>query len=284
MPDITTIDWNEVWKKEDREKKKREQFSTCSERWADRDRCRKFSLMAQEDNWKRSRDRIAAMNISPDSRVLDIGAGPGTLAIPLAGLVKHVTAIEPSEGMRECLTENIRGRDIRNITVIPKNWEDVDPGTDLSGLYDVVVASYSLGVPDLKDALLKMDAVAIKYVYIFWFADMASPRQATYAEIWEDLYGTPLSSRRMPNIIFNLLNQIGIYANVEMSRVEHSRRYSSIDDAVADEQQDLNLTKREQVEILRKFLVKQLRPDAGGYVMERTSWQSKIWWEKGSRV
>jgi len=283
MIDITAIDWNEVWKEEEREKRQREQFSTCAARWSDRDRCRKFSCMAQEDNWKRSRDRIAALDITPDSRVLDIGAGPGTLAVPLAGMVRHVTAVEPSEGMRECLAENIGSRGIRNITVVPKAWEDICPGTDLKAPYDIVVASYSLGVPDLKDALLKMDAVTGKSAYIFWFADMASPRQSTYREIWEELFGSPLPSRRKPNIIFNLLNQIGIYANVRMTRVNHARRFRSIDDAMDEEGNDLNLTTPEQVAILKKYLEKTLRPDADGFVMERESWQAMMWWDKEER-
>ena len=280
MVDINTIDWNEVWKDEVHDKKKRGPFASCVERWSDRERCRKFSLMAQKGNWKRSRDRIAAMTLSPGFRVLDIGAGPGTLAIPLAGMVKHVTAIEPSEGMRECLLENIRAQGVRNITIIGKKWEEIDPSKELAPSYDVVVASYSLGVPDLKDALLKMNAVTGRYAYIFWFADLASPRKATYAEIWEELYGTVLPEERKPNIIINLLNQLGIYANVEISRVRHTRRFTSLDEAVSEEQQDLNLTTPAQIRILRRFLAEKLRSDAGGYVMDRTSRHAKIWWEK----
>ena len=37
--------------------------------------------------------------IKPDFEVLDIGTGPGTLAIPLAKVVKNVTALDPSKGM-----------------------------------------------------------------------------------------------------------------------------------------------------------------------------------------
>ena len=37
--------------------------------------------------------------ITPDFEVLDIGAGPGTLAIPFAERVRKATAVEPSKGL-----------------------------------------------------------------------------------------------------------------------------------------------------------------------------------------
>ncbi len=38
--------------------------------------------------------------------MLDIGAGPGTLAIPLSPLVKEITAVEPGAGMVEILRKH----------------------------------------------------------------------------------------------------------------------------------------------------------------------------------
>jgi hypothetical protein len=164
--------------------------------------------------------------------------------------------------------------------VIPKKWEDINPGTDLDGPYDVVVASYSLGVHDLRAALEKMDSVSGKYVYIFWFADMMSSRHRNYLEIWEDLFGVPESNRRMPNIIFNLLNQMGIFANVEISRTEHLARFSSIEEAVADQRNVLNLQDERQVGVLTRYLQKTMQQENGQYLLKGKSCQSKIWWEK----
>jgi len=191
MIDIDTIDWNEAWKEVDRRKRADDALANCTDRWNDPERCRKFNQRIQDENWKHSWDRIHAMQVTSGSRVLDIGAGPGTLAVPLSGIVRHVTAVEPSPGMLECLHGHIQERQIRNITTVQKKWEDIDPDSDLKAPYDVVVASYSLGVPDLRDALEKIDLVSSKYAYIFWFADMMSPRLQNYLEIWEDLFGKP---------------------------------------------------------------------------------------------
>lgn len=280
MIDISEIDWNEAWKEIDREKNSKEEFASCAERWSDRERCRKFNLMVQEENWKDAWERIRAMKITPSSRVLDIGAGPGTLAIPLSGIVRHVTAVEPSSGMLECLHENMRLREIKNIRTVQKKWEDIDPKTDLDVPYDIVVASYSLGVPDLRAALEKMDQVSGKYIYIFWFADMMSPRHRNYLEIWEDLFGIPGIPRRMPNIIFNLLNQMGIYANVEITRTERATRFSNMEEAIADQKNVLNLKDERQVAVLTQYLQKTLKQENGQYILEGKSYQAKIWWEK----
>jgi SAM-dependent methyltransferase len=280
MMDINTIDWNEAWKTIDRQKKAEDGLASCTERWSDPERCRKFSARVQKDNWKHAWERIHAMKITPSSRVLDIGAGPGTLAIPLSGIVRHVTAVEPSSGMLECLNENMQHRGINNITILQKKWEDVDIKMDLAPPYDVVVASYSLGVPDLRGALEKMNDVSAKYAYIFWFADMMSPRQRDYLEIWEELFGVSSSPRRTPNIIFNLLNQMGIYASVEISRSENITRFSCIEEAVADQRDALNLMDERQVLVLSQYLEKTLQQENGQYVMRRKSYHAKIWWEK----
>jgi ubiquinone/menaquinone biosynthesis C-methylase UbiE len=280
MIETSEIDWNEIWKEIDREKKENDEFASCAERWSDSTRCRSYNRKIREENWKDGRERVRGMRITPASRVLDIGAGPGTLAIPLAGIVRHVTAIEPSHGMLECLRENMAEYGIENISVIQKKWEDIDSRTDLYGPYDVVVASYSLGFPDLRAALEKMDRVSEKYVYIFWFADMMSHRHRAYQEIWEDLFGVTLPRRRMPNIIFNLLGQMGIYANVEISRTGHITRYPDLETAIADQKNALKLTDERQVAILSEFLHKTLREENGEYLMDGKTVQAKIWWEK----
>ena len=282
MQDVSEIDWNEVWKAREREKKAQEAGVSCAERWSDPGRCRKFNQGVKEDNWKDARERINAMKIAPDSRVLDIGACPGTLAIPLAGMVRQVTAVEPSAGMLECLHENIREHDIHNITTLRKKWEDVDPRTDLDPRYDVVVASYSLGVSDLRAALEKMDAVTRKYVYIFWFADLLSPRHRQYLAIWEDLFGKQPEPNRTPNIIFNLLCQMGIFANVEISRTDRTLRFSSLKEAVDDQRELLRLRDDTQVAVLERFLKKTLMRENGQYILKEQAFQAKIWWEKES--
>jgi predicted RNA methylase len=281
MTYVNDIDWNLAWKKpESGSGTSIRKMVSCSDRWSDPERCRKFSDSIRENDFAASKARISSIDFTPESRILDVGAGPGTLALPFSRMVSHVTAVEPSEGMRSCLRDGMEDLGSENITIVPKLWEDVDVRTDLTPPYDVVIASYSLGFPDLKEGLLKMAEASNRYVYIFWFADMISPWQRNYAEIWERLFGIPISEYRKPNIIFNLLHQMGIYANVEITREEMRQKFSSIEEAVADQGAGLNLETEEQCTILREYLMTRLQPEGGKLVMNSISHRAKIWWKK----
>ncbi len=280
MTDVTAINWNEAWKKPEPTMEGRRPAISCADRWSARERCERYNRSAREDNWAGSLSRIEGMVLAPGFRVLDIGAGPGTLAIPLAGQVREVCAVEPSDAMRACLLSNIAESGLDNVHVVPKRWEDVDITRDLSGRYDVVVASYSLGFPDLRDGLLKMHEASRSYVYIFWFADMLSPWQKNYGDIWEALFGIPISRYRRPNIIFNLLHQMGIYASVEVTVEDHVQRFSSMEEAVSDQGAGLNLETGEQYAVLREYLEKRLCREGDGVTLRSSSPRAKIWWKK----
>jgi SAM-dependent methyltransferase len=60
--------------------------------------------------------------VKPGERWLDIGAGGGRYALPLALLAREVIAVEPSEGMRSVLREGMAEHGISNVHIIPARW------------------------------------------------------------------------------------------------------------------------------------------------------------------
>ena len=113
------IDWNQVWKltllasrqgnlENGYEKEK------AAERYD-------LSEIARQDGERRA----AALEVEPSWSVLDIGAGPGTLALPLSRKVKQVTAVEPSLAMVKRLERHIAEDGISNIRILPRKWEDL---------------------------------------------------------------------------------------------------------------------------------------------------------------
>ena len=117
---------------------------------------------------------ISRMNISSDDTVLDIGCGPGTLAIPLAKKVKEVIAIDFSAQMLEELEAYAAREGITNIKTYLLGWDD-----DWSVLpkVDIVVASRSMEVKEIDIALQKMTTQAKKASYLTYktggsFVDM----------------------------------------------------------------------------------------------------------------
>jgi SAM-dependent methyltransferase len=60
----------------------------------------------------------------PEDTWLDIGAGAGRYALPLALRVKEVVAVEPSGGMRRALRTGMGEHGIGNVRVVPGTWPD----------------------------------------------------------------------------------------------------------------------------------------------------------------
>jgi hypothetical protein len=58
----------------------------------------------------------------PDDRWLDIGAGAGRYALPLASHVREVIAVEPSVSMRNALRTGVEEHGIANIRIVAGAW------------------------------------------------------------------------------------------------------------------------------------------------------------------
>lgn len=110
---------------------------------------------------------ISRMELAGDEVVLDIGCGPGTLAVPLAKMVKEVIAIDFSAQMLAELEAYAAREGVTNIRTVHLSWED-----DWSILppVDIAVASRSVEVKDIDMALSKMSLHARRACYITYKA------------------------------------------------------------------------------------------------------------------
>ena len=90
--------------------------------------------------------------------MLDIGAGAGTFAIPLAATARKVTAVEPSPAQVKRLSAAIADAGARNIDILQSRWEEVDIQSLDS--QDLVLAVHSFQMLDIAVALRKMCAMA----------------------------------------------------------------------------------------------------------------------------
>ena len=112
-------------------------------------------------------DFIARMKLSGDEVILDIGCGPGTLAVPLAKQVKQVIAIDFSRKMLDELEEYAAREGVANIKTYHLSWED---DWSILPAVDIAVASRSVEVKDIDMALSKMSSHARKACYLTYKA------------------------------------------------------------------------------------------------------------------
>jgi ubiquinone/menaquinone biosynthesis C-methylase UbiE len=275
---IEEIDWNEVWKTQIQRNKDSSPGRDCLRIWESRESALRFWNMSHE-NKNRVDETVWSTDTKPDSHVLDIGAGPGTLAIPFAQKVSHVTAIEPAAGMVSVLKEMMAEHAVNNIDVVQKRWEDVDAGADLQPPYDVVMASFSLGMEDIRAALEKMNAVSSRYVYLYHFAGPTS-WDLQWKELWPKLHGKEYHLGPKSDVLYNVLYQMGIYPHVRTFRLQHNQRYASMDEAFEALRPQAKAETAEQVEIFRDYLRMALREEGGHLVWPGSSIRVKMWWEK----
>lgn len=150
-------------------------------------------------------DRILQF-LKPEDKVLDIGAGAGAFAIPMAKACQRVTAVEPSAGQITRLNENALRERVGNLVIIPQRWENIN--LEEIGQHDLVLAAYSFEMKEIESALEKMCRAARGYCFFVHGAghDLMAPIN----EILNVVTG--------PDYIYlyNVLYQMGHRANIEI--------------------------------------------------------------------
>jgi len=216
-----------------------------------------------------TKKQLRKLPLSKELTLLDVGAGTGRMTLPMAKRVKHITALEPSEKLLAILKENALKQHIFNIYYVNKSLEDLDSSTK----YDLVVASFSLFMFDIKAALLKMDALANKGVFLFL---SASPW--IDESIQKAVYG--LSNRWSDFIfIYNILYEAGIFANVEICDFTVKQSYMNFEDATSKLMQIYRIPQEKKTkfaEYLRKHLVE----EKGKLWSTRKKKAAALWWTK----
>lgn len=228
---------------------------------------------------ERGASEVSMMTLGPDDTVLDIGAGTGRLAVPMARAARHVTALDPSGKMLAILRNHMEEADLRNYTCMKTRWEDVTPGVDI-GPHTVVVAANSLGFVDLKRELKKIDAAATRAVYLFWHA--GDWREREEQELWRDVFGAEQGRAGYPDylVVVHILHDLGIYANVRVYGTETVTHYSPPERAAAD-WIELHDPPAGKEEVVAEHFRTVLEPDGdGGYVLVKRRKRAMIWWEK----
>jgi SAM-dependent methyltransferase len=272
-------DWNEIWKRRQELHESSKITDDPSHNWNKKENAERYDKNAKSEYDDRVKTTVAALNITPDSRVLDIGAGPGTLAIPLAPLVREVMAVEPGAGMVAILKAYAERDRIRNITCVQKLWEDVDLSQDLKAPYDVVIASLSLTMFDIREALKKMDAAASGSVHLFWFVDMPF-WERMYTDLWEPLHGTPYFSGPKTDCLFGVLYQMGIYPDVTMLPLSKEYRFESRDEMLAFFRKRFGAKTPEQERVVDEYIALQIQKQGNEMVISGNSTFAHIRWKK----
>lgn len=276
------VDWAAYWRKlvEDREaqaQRLREHAGLPAGSYWDR-RAEGFRRATQSraDETDPLIERVLS-HLTPESTVLDVGAGVGRHALELAKTARWVTAVEPSEGMRSILQAEAAERGIRNLTVVPSTWEaaEVEP-------CDVAICSHVVyTAPDIRLFLEKLQDKSRRYCFM---TIRTVQRELFLEDLWQRLHG-----ERVPEPgaieLFNALHQcVGIVANLEIVPFRIGRAslatFASFEEALDSIREQLYLALGDPREsLVREYLEANLIQEGERLVLPGPSIGAAIlWW------
>ncbi|MGI9536692.1 MAG: class I SAM-dependent methyltransferase [Desulfocapsaceae bacterium] len=169
---------------------------------------------------------LSHLDLGKDVSVLDVGCGPGTLALPIAEQVRQVTALDYSQGMLELLNERAEQKGIDNIRTVHCGWEDDWSEFDI-GPHSLVIASRSMNIPDLAGALQKLGRYATSTIHV---AERIAPSPFdpdAFAALGREFDSGP-------DYIYtvNMLYHLGIHPRIERIELARELRFEDLDRAV----------------------------------------------------
>lgn len=213
--------------------------------------------------------------ITPQTSVLDVGAGSGRFALALAPLAKQIIAIEPNTAMLDYLQRDAQSLNFTNISYSHNAWQDTPDDLRV----DIVICSHVLyPIRDIVPFLAKLHSAARQACYIYM---RATPIDALTAHLWKHFHGDERCYPPGYIHALDVLYEMGIYTNVEMVTLPGSLRYPSLDVAVEELAEQLILPDDEKTHgELRDLLAGWLVERDGMLIPPPREMQCAIiWWE-----
>lgn len=168
---------------------------------------------------------LSLVNITDCRSLLDVGCGVGNLSLRLAQKLHEVNSLDYSNGMLNILKENAKIQNLTNINTINKSWYD---NWDDVSKCDIVIASRSMEVSNMQEALTKLDNQSLKRVYLSYKVGGSFLAD-------EILNVMERKIIKKPDYIYvvNILYKMGINASVNFIRSEgRSTVYTSVDEFI----------------------------------------------------
>lgn len=220
-------------------------------------------------------EMLNRMDLSTECSVLDIGCGTGAMAIPIAKKVQRVTALDISPVMLDKLKTRIASDGLDNIRILNADWPRVKIGIDIHP-HDIVLASRSLPMGDLRQSLAKMDASAKRLCYLTWIVGGDQILSEACRILRVEYHPFPDYI-----IMCNMLYSMGIHANVEIFDVLGRRKFKDLDEAASELVRGHCIENDRVRERLKALAQSELTCEGGCYYRDITMKWALIWWRKG---
>ncbi len=245
------------------------------------------------DGWRAHAHRFRAINRAVQGReeplvvflsrwwadgatLLDVGAGGGRFALPLAERNWRVTAAEPSDGMRAVLAEAVSERSV-TLDILSLRWPP--PGGNLPRADVALCANVLYDVADLAPFVAALDRAARQAVVVY--LPLTHP-VGHLANLWEEFRGWRVPDGPTYLDAAAVIFELGIPVNATLLPVTPMLVFDDLDAAVVAYRERLGLRADPRRDAaLRAALADRLVEQDGRLTMPpRERFGAALWWEK----
>lgn len=192
---------------------------------------------------------------------LDVGAGFGALAVPLARRLERVTALEPSPPMAAALRRQVARAGLRNVTVLPARWGETQPAR-----HDLVLCAHVGPLLREDSAFLRdVGGVAQRAVALVHDAGGGDDK-FFFGELYPALLGRPYERDHDDGALLRALRARGIEPSAAVVEYRSDQPFASLDEACDFWMTYMRLEGADIRTFLRRFLSGRLVADSGGWL------------------
>lgn len=207
---------------------------------------------------------------------LDVGAGFGALALPLARRLERVTALEPAPAMARALRAAVAREGLGNVTVIEAPWGAVPPGP-----HDLVVCAHVSELMRPGAAFLaEVGQVARRRVLLVRGAP-GEQDKFFYGELYPRLLGRPYAYRCDHPETLEALRALGVVPRVREVEYSSDQPFDSLEEACDFWVEYMGLEGEAPRSFLREFLASRLRREGDLWVAPFRKRAAVLTWEVG---
>lgn len=209
--------------------------------------------------------------VPPGDSILDIGAGTGNYAVPLAQQGCEVTALEYSPDMLAVLQRKLEQEKVSGVTPQPGRWED----TPIDSHDFVLAANCLYRTADLRYALERFSALARSRVLIIF--SIGTPYVILNALNQALDRGQFVTGAGPDHVVWGL-QALGVLPWVEPFNVKRKLQFADLTEAAQELGRPLGLSAAEKARAV-EILPSLLRPVASGWEHPYTLTIPLIHWE-----
>ncbi len=210
---------------------------------------------------------------------LDVGAGFGALAVPLARCMERVTAVEPSPAMAAGLRDAIKREGLGNLAVVEAAWGEVAVAP-----HDLVVCAHVSGL--LKPASAFLEAVArggLARQGVALVRDApGGDDKFFFRELYPVLLGRPYEKSCASDETLEELQHLGVRPTLTPIEYRSDQPFDDLEEACDFWMEYMRLEGPEARAYLRGFLTTHLVREARGWLAPFKKRAVVVHWATGS--